>query len=355
MAAPRVFVSSTCYDLAEERDSLAEFCASFGFDTTLSERGDVFYHPDLHTHVSCVRETSNCQLFVLVIGGRFGGKYKVDPAKSITNAEYAAAVQAACPAFTFVKQEVLNDHNVWQKNKDFPFAKEIHYPSIDKQEHAEEIFKFIDSVRHASVNNGIFGFRLTRDIQETLRKQWAGMMFEFLQNRNISRQLSVTNDALSNLSIVATKIEELVKNIYRNVDVHGAATAIETIENESAAEEFFVMLSGLMNDEKFISRRLYEAATELPINWWEFVSELGYGSIEFRELPDGSQPLCLVDFLDDFVQRISGQMSKKEKNRLDALARGYAIFCALPRETRDRIAEKYLFTEQKDSSTQTSE
>lgn len=183
MAAPRVFISSTCYDLAEERDGLAEFCESFGFDTTLSERGDVFYHPDLHTHLSCVRETSNCHLFILIIGGRFGGKYKVEPRKSITNAEYAAAIQNGSPTFAFVKQEVLNDHNVWQRNKDLPFAKDIQYPSIDKHEHAEEIFKFIDTVRLAPVNNGMFGFRLGRDIHDMLRKQWAGMMFDYLQNR----------------------------------------------------------------------------------------------------------------------------------------------------------------------------
>ncbi|WP_152988670.1 DUF4062 domain-containing protein, partial [Janthinobacterium sp. Ant5-2-1] len=146
MANPRVFISSTCYDLAEERDGLSEFCEEFGFDTTLSERGDVFYHPDLHTHLSCIRETSNCQMFILIIGGRFGGKYKVDPGKSITNAEYAAAIENGSPTFAFVKQDVLNDHNVWQRNKAFAFAKDIVYPSIEKQEYAEDIFKFIDAV-----------------------------------------------------------------------------------------------------------------------------------------------------------------------------------------------------------------
>jgi hypothetical protein len=32
MPAPRVFVSSTCYDLADERDSVAAFCGGFGFE-----------------------------------------------------------------------------------------------------------------------------------------------------------------------------------------------------------------------------------------------------------------------------------------------------------------------------------
>jgi hypothetical protein len=343
MAAPRVFISSTCYDLAEERDGLAEFCASFGFDTTLSERGDVFYHPDLHTHISCVRETANCQIFILIIGGRFGGKYKVDPTKSITNAEYAAAVQNGSPTFAFVKQDVLNDHNVWQRNKDFAFAKEIQYPSIDKQEHAEEIFKFIDSVRHAPVNNGLFAFRLAKDIQETLRKQWAGMMFDYLQNRTIAKQLALTNDALGNLSVVSAKIEDLVKNIYRNVDAAGAPSAIENIENESSAEEFLMKLAVLLNDDKFIYKNNFEKAVGMPEKWWDFATNFGWGKLGEKTMPDGSLGICLFDFFDDELQVISGSMNKNDKNRVDSLQRSYEKFRSLPKEARDRLASKYIF------------
>ena len=91
MAIPRVFVSSTCYDLGEIREAIGGFCEGFGFEAVLSDRGDVFYHPDLHTHNSCIFEVQNCHLLVLIIGGRFGGAYISDKQKSITNAEYAAA------------------------------------------------------------------------------------------------------------------------------------------------------------------------------------------------------------------------------------------------------------------------
>lgn len=83
MAAPRVFLSSTCYDMAEVRDSLKSFIESYGFEPCLSDYGDVFYHPDLHTHESCINEISNCQLLILLIGGRFGGSYVADTSKSI--------------------------------------------------------------------------------------------------------------------------------------------------------------------------------------------------------------------------------------------------------------------------------
>ncbi len=91
MARPRVFVSSTCFDLYEVRDSLKAFIQSYGFEPILSERGDVYYNPDLHTHDSCLIEVLNCQLFILIIGGRFGGESKIDPEKSIVNMEFDTA------------------------------------------------------------------------------------------------------------------------------------------------------------------------------------------------------------------------------------------------------------------------
>lgn len=347
MAAPRVFISSTCYDLAEERDGLAEFCASFGFDTTLSERGDVFYHPDLHTHLSCIRETSNCHLFILIIGGRFGGKYKVDPSKSITNAEYAAAIQNGSPTFTFVKQEVLNDHNVWQKNKDQPFAKNIQFPSIDKQEHAEDIFKFIDAVRLAPVNNGMFGFRVGREIHDMLRKQWSGMMFDYLQNRTITKQLSLTNDALGNLSVVSSKIEELVKNIYRNVDAAGANEAIETIDNVSLASEFLLSLAQLVDDQKFIAQeRFEEAAGVVPEKWWEFLTKFGWDKVKLETADDGTEFRILLNVLDKPVQKLDGRLSKNDEIKLQILESGYSTFRALAPEVRARLASKYFWTKE---------
>lgn len=354
MAAPRVFISSTCYDLADERDGLSEFCDSFGFETTLSERGDVFYHPDMHTHTSCIRETSNCHLFVLIIGGRFGGKYKIDPTKSITNAEYSAAIQNNTPVFTFVKQDVLNDHNVWQRNKNQVFAKDIQYPSIDVQGHAEEIFNFIDTVRHAPVNNGIFGFRLGRDIHEILRKQWAAMIFEYIQNRTISRQMSVTNEALGNLAIVSGKIEELVKNIYRNVDSVGANTAIELIDNESLAEEFLSTISYKLNDKKFLSETSWELEENpLPSNWWDFLVEFAYCDIQKEALTDGCEIRAIHSIDDSWIQRLSGQIAKEDEIEIQSLKSGYEKLLALSPATRNRLVSKYFWTKADTARVQT--
>lgn len=348
MAAPRVFISSTCYDLAAERDSLSEFCASWGFDTTLSERGDIFYHPDLHTHDSCVRDTANCQLFVLIIGGRFGGNYISDPRKSITNAEYSAAAKNGTPIFTFVKQDVLNDHNLWQRNKDKPFSKEITYPSIDKQAHAIDIFKFIDEVRHAPSNNGFFGFKLANEINSLLRKQWAGMMFEYLQMRSVAKQISITNEAIGNLAIVSGKIEELAKKIYINVDAVNATETIEAIDIESEAEEFLSKISIRLNDKKFIIESIFEThSTEpLPTYWWEFMQMFSANDVVEIEGNDGKRASWMCDIFDKPTIKVIGQMTKSEGVETNELQEKYSSFLKLSAAAQAKILQKYMWTKE---------
>lgn len=56
MAYPRVFISSSCYDLREIRDTLFSFIEELNYIPVLSDKGDVFYHPDIHTHDSCIHE-----------------------------------------------------------------------------------------------------------------------------------------------------------------------------------------------------------------------------------------------------------------------------------------------------------
>lgn len=281
MANPRVFISSTCYDLSEVRDSLVDFIESFGFDPILSERGDVFYHPDIHTHDSCINEIGNCHLFILLIGGRFGGNYISDTSKSIVNAEYAAAKEKKIPVFTFVKRNVFFDHNVFLKNKSNKALDNIVFPSIETNANAKKIFTFIDDVRLSSNNNGYFPFDFARDITSLLRKQWAGMFFEFLEQRNSQDQLKETTGLLKNISIASEKVEELIKSIYRHIDVVGAEAKIDSVEKKAICREFFegafdefVRDQIKMNDiDSFIT-------TPRDGKWYEYIANATGGKIE---------------------------------------------------------------------------
>ncbi|MCI0918115.1 DUF4062 domain-containing protein [Pseudomonas stutzeri] len=341
MANPRVFISSTCYDLASERDSLIDFCHGFGFDVALSERGDVFFHPDLHTHEACVNEVGGCHLFVLIVGGRFGGRYNADPAKSITNAEYVAARQADIPIFTFIKQDVLQDHNVWQSNKDKKFVSEIHYPSIDNQKHASEIFKFIDDVRLAKSGNSYFPFTLPREIHQHLRKQWASMFLEWLKQRNIAKQMLITNEALARLASASQKIEEITKSIYKNVDKDNAAISIGVIDDVAEAKKMFYLIGTRIEDGRFISDFAPQSITESPpASWWEFLIASGYFTLSEDE-PETKSLIYLVPGGPKIP--ITPNKSKKDSSQISLLEESYEKYRSLTPELRREIVSEFSF------------
>ncbi|MCG9760201.1 MULTISPECIES: DUF4062 domain-containing protein [Pseudoalteromonas] len=211
MAIPRVFISSTCYDLKHIRENLKYFVRTIGYEPVLSEEGAVFYNPTMHTHDSCLSEVPNCQMFVLIIGGRYGGLFR-EGDNSITNEEYKEAIKSKIPVFALVEQSVYSDHFLYTKNKNNKNLNhnEIVYPSADNT----KIFGFIDQVRSNSINNAIVPFRDFSDIESYLRQQWAGMMFSFLSNQNEENRVS---DMMSHLVGVSDKIEFLSTQVLKSV------------------------------------------------------------------------------------------------------------------------------------------
>lgn len=211
MASPRVFVSSTCYDLKYIRENLRYFVRMIGYEPILSEDGNVFYDPKEHTHDACIAEVPNCQMFILIIGGRYGGKFK-ETDFSVTNAEFRKAVELKIPVFTLVEQNVYNEHHVHLKNKknqEIDCSK-ISYPSVD----STKIFDFIDEVRLASLNNALVPFKDFGDIESYLKQQWAGMMYSFLNKGNEEARVA---DTLDMLSTVNDRIEMISRQILESV------------------------------------------------------------------------------------------------------------------------------------------
>lgn len=221
MASLRVFISSTCYDLGPIRGQIRNFLNSMGFEPIMSDYNDILYDPRVHTHTSCIEEIATCDFIILIVGSRFGGNAipeaisKVDfeslndKSKSIellkkkenisvTQLEILKAVEIEIPIFTFIDNRLLSDHELYEKNKSKSILSEIEFPSIDKQETAEFIFEFINFLRHRTKGNSITSFAKFEDIEEILKKQWAGL-FQKLLNESRNKQLDFKRiDSLSN-------------------------------------------------------------------------------------------------------------------------------------------------------------
>lgn len=252
MAVPKVFVSSTCYDLAEERSQLERFIISYGFQPILSEYSDVFYDPDEHTHNACVKEVSHCDLFILIISGRFGGKHIDGDGESITQAEYNEARRLKIPIFSFVKNDVLNaqlyfKENVKSEGKEF--ATKIKYPSIYKQDDAVKIFNFIQSVQHARENNAIEAYVSFTDIENHLRKQWAAQFYKFLQGRKDRLDVEHISIILEKLSGSSNKLESLVESLHdHNQGKDKTQELLTNAELYKNIEDFWLEIKSILMD-----------------------------------------------------------------------------------------------------------
>lgn len=284
MASLRVFVSSTCFDLGPIRGQLRNFLSTMGYEPIMSDYNDVLYDPRIHTHTSCIEEIATCDLIILIVGSRFGGKAipeaisKIDfdtileKSKSVehlkkkenisvTQLEVLKAVEIEIPIFTFIDNRLWSDHELYEKNKSKPILKEIEFPSIDKQETAEFIFEFVNFLRHRTKGNSINTFAKFEDIEETLKKQWAGL-FQKLLNESRNKQLEFKRiDTLSNqfedlktailTSIGSTNEREVARGVvrfrrlvdfFRNLRLPDYS---QLLNNNLTWDEFFLGIVGI--------------------------------------------------------------------------------------------------------------
>lgn len=235
MSELRVFISSTCYDLSLLRAQLRGFIKSIGYEPVMSDFEDILYDPRNHTHASCIDEVSNCDMLILIIGSRFGGKAKpealskvsfellknesanVDSLKneenlSVTQLEVLKAIESGMPIYTFIDKRVWHDHLLYEKNKNSEIIDKIIFPSIDKQETAKYIFDFINFVRLRNINNTIFPFEKGQDIEEILKKQWSYYFQRLLREQRI-----VDGDR-KRLDILSERFEDLKTAILTSIN-----------------------------------------------------------------------------------------------------------------------------------------
>lgn len=200
MAKPRVFVSSTFYDLRQVREDLERFISGLGYEAVLHEAGGIAYGKDKPPEGYLHREIETCDILICVIGGRYGTESQEQPGSSITQQELHSALRNQVQVFIFVEQAVHTEYNTYLKNKDTP---DIKYSSVDDS----RVYEFIESVNKLPRNNPITPFQTATDIVEFLRNQWAGLFQRFLQDQKRLEEIR----ALEEMKAMAATLEQLVR------------------------------------------------------------------------------------------------------------------------------------------------
>lgn len=234
MAKPRIFISSTCYDLHELRSQIRDFVFQYGYEPVLSEFGDIFFSYDRHVQDSCLKEIDRCQMFVLIVGDAFGSTYYKDLSqktpRSVTMAEFKKAISLNIPRHVFINKYVEYDY----KNYNRAWIKYVETLKNDggldiddesrkqakdefnnrysfNHESYRHLFTFIESVYQVEGIN-VDTFEYSDDIKNSLTKQWAGAMYEYLVSQTnvpksyvdaLSKKIDIMNDAL--VSMIKTK------------------------------------------------------------------------------------------------------------------------------------------------------
>ena len=137
MVKPRIFVSSTYYDLKYIRNSLRNFIESFGYEAVLFEDGDIPYDYLLSLDESCYSEVTKCQILVLLIGGRYGNHSSGDENACdencniytfVTVKEYQSARDNDIPVFIFIERNVYSEYRTYKANID---NHDVRYAYVD--------------------------------------------------------------------------------------------------------------------------------------------------------------------------------------------------------------------------------
>jgi hypothetical protein len=183
MARPKIFLSSTYYDLKQVRADIEKFIKELGYDPVLNEQGNIPYGKEDKLEAYCYKEINNVDILVSIIGGRYGSESKFEK-HSVSQMELKTAYELNKQVYIFIEKSVYNEYQFYLVNKENENMKFTYADNI-------KIHQFIEYVESLPNNNTIHGFETSIDIISFLKAQWAGLFQRFLEDQIRIKELNV--------------------------------------------------------------------------------------------------------------------------------------------------------------------
>lgn len=180
MAAPRVFISSTYYDMKQVRNNIGDFIKSLGYEAVMHERSGVAYTQNDPLEEDCYHELVGCDIIVSIIGNHFGTQSS-DGNLSITMRELQTAIKAKKKIYVFISNDVFIENRTYRRNKDNENFQSAYTDDVKIHKYIAEL---MDTVR----NHVITPFDTTDQIISVLKSQFAGLFQNLL-----AREASLTD------------------------------------------------------------------------------------------------------------------------------------------------------------------
>jgi hypothetical protein len=197
----------------------------------LSEKGDIAYSPDVPLDESCYREASGADIFVLIIGGRYGSSASSEDKKpsrsffdrydSITKKEYDAAWSRDIPIYILIEQNVYSEYQTYLRNK---ATKNMQYAHVD----SINIFQVIEEMLSKPRNNPVHTFERFPEIEAWLREQWAGLFRELLQRMSNQKEISNLSSQVETLGAINSTLQRYLEVVIAKVSPEDAPGLIKS-------------------------------------------------------------------------------------------------------------------------------
>lgn len=287
MAKPRVFVSSTYYDLKHIRKSIELFISEMGYESVLFENGDIAFNHQVPLDDSCYKELESCQIFVLVLGGRYGSEASEDAQtlteeeinhhykhyNSITKREYDAARKRDIPIYIFIEKGVSSEYQTYKENKNNETIKYAHVDSVN-------IFRLVESIFSERRNNLVKEFEHADDIISWLKEQWAGLFSEFLNKKSNESSIDSLEKQLEKLNIVTETLKDYSEKIIQGISPNDFENIINVIDsNERTRKDMgefsrISLINHLIIDHETDEHKLFDIYKS-ALSYQDFSSKVG--------------------------------------------------------------------------------
>jgi hypothetical protein len=232
---PRVFVSSTYYDLKYIRENLDRFLNTYGFEPVLFENGSVTYEHDVQLDESCYNEVKLCHMMILIIGGRYGSPANGQDKKeainkyeniymSITKKEFKTAKEKGIPIFIFIDKNVYAEFQTYKENKilintlynsEIAAANEVQTLLPFKFAHVDSpnVFEFINELKPFAIQT----FESFEEIADYLTNQWAGMFYLYLNSLQDKKSENEILNSVSELKSISAQMKDMINEVGKSV------------------------------------------------------------------------------------------------------------------------------------------
>lgn len=254
MAAPRVFVSSTYYDLRHVRDDIEIFIKGLGYVPVMHDKGNVTYtQGETSLEQSCYNELASCDIVICIIGGNYGTQSSGSN-YSITMGELQEAIKRRKIIYVYVLKDVLSENFTYINNQENNF-KPYHVNDV-------RIHQFICELKQRLKSTPMQPFESVSDITTNLSQQLAGM-FQYLLNKESTITETKTFEDLQSVAIQIKDFASCLRE--ENQDFFNKFKG--TILAQSPAVKKILELLGIKHFTLFASSK-----TALT----EFLSNIGY-------------------------------------------------------------------------------